>query len=116
MISVFLVEDGKDCFVINIYAPNYATSRYELWDQLSTLIEQRKEDYLCIVGDFNSIRFGSERCGRGSYWNRGDIANFNNFILDNNLVDLQLSGKRYTWYRPDSTCKSHLDHMLVNVE
>lgn len=114
--SGYLVEDGKDRTVINIYAPNYATSRNDLWDQLSILIEQRKDECLCLIGDFNSIHSRSERSGSGSYWNRGDIANFNNFILDNNLVDLQLSRRKYTWYRPNGTCKSRLDRMLVNAE
>lgn len=96
VISGFLMEDGKDCTVINIYAPNCSTSRYELWDQLGILEDQRKDECLCIVGDFNTIRSDRERSGRGNYWNRGDISRFNNFILDNNLLDLQLNGRRYT--------------------
>lgn len=42
------------------------------------------------------------------------MANFDNFILGNNLVDLNLSGRFYTWYRHDGSCKSRLDRMLVN--
>ncbi|KAL8494600.1 hypothetical protein ACS0TY_025437 [Phlomoides rotata] len=27
---------------------------------------------------------------------------------------MQLVGRRYTWYRPDGTCKSKLDRLFVN--
>lgn len=56
VINGFLVEDGKRCSIINIYGSNQATQSYALWDQLSILVSQGKDDCLCLVGDFNSIR------------------------------------------------------------
>lgn len=109
MVNGVFVEDGKRCTIINVYAPNLASLRYVLWDQLSILASQRKEDYLCIIGDFNAICSYHERNGRGSSWNRTDIANFDDFIVRNNLVDLNLNGRTYTWYRRDGSCKSRLD-------
>ncbi|KAL8505547.1 hypothetical protein ACS0TY_016695 [Phlomoides rotata] len=39
---------------------------------------------------------------------------FNDFIKGSDLVKIQLVGRRFTWYRPDGTCKSKLDRLLVN--
>ncbi|KAL8519917.1 hypothetical protein ACS0TY_010740 [Phlomoides rotata] len=41
---------------------------------------------------------------------------FDKFIRDSNLIDLPLSGRSYTWYRPDGSCKSRLDRFLLNEE
>lgn len=65
VIQGFLVEDGSNCTIINVYAPNVPTQRYALWDQLCIISAQRKDECLCIVGDFNDIRSERERCGRG---------------------------------------------------
>lgn len=116
VLNGFLVKDGKSCVIINIYAPNSASLRYALWDQLGILVSQCKDDCLCLIGDFNLIRSERERNGRAVIWNRTDMANFNNFIEGNNLVDLQLNGKTYTWYRPNGSFKSRLDRMIVNEE
>lgn len=57
-----------------------------------------------------------ECCGIGVTWNNTNIANFDNFVVGNNLFDLHLTGRVYTWYRQDGSCKSRLDRMLVNGE
>lgn len=116
VVNGFLIEDGKNCSIINVYAPSCPSLRLALWDKISILAEQCKDDYLCVIGDFNSIRTEQERVGRNSTWDRNDMDKFNNFIVSNSLLDLQLSGRSFTWYRPDGTCKSRLDRMLVNGE
>lgn len=108
------LELGCRCTILNVYAPNVSTLRGELWDQLQLIADQYAEDCMCIIGDFNSIRDVDERRGRGQYEDENDMERFNNFIGDNNLIEVQLTGKRFTWYRPDGTCKSKLDRMLVN--
>ncbi|KAL8535590.1 hypothetical protein ACS0TY_011283 [Phlomoides rotata] len=65
-------------------------------------------------GDFNAIIEESERVGRACYWDIGEMERFNNFIEGSDLVEIQLVGRRFTWYRPDGTCKSKLDRFLVN--
>lgn len=36
------------------------------------------------------------------------------FTWKYNLMEIQLVGRSFTWYRPDGTCKSKLDRMSVN--
>ncbi|KAL8544625.1 hypothetical protein ACS0TY_005015 [Phlomoides rotata] len=68
------------------------------------------------VGDFNAIRSPEERVGRGEVGDTRDMAKFDELISQCNLVDMPLSGRTFTWYRPDGTCKSKLDRILVNSE
>lgn len=116
VVNGFLVEEGKGFSIINVYASQLPAMRAELWDQIRILAEQCIGEYLCVVGDFNSIRAEEERVGRGNNWDMNDIQSFNDFIANSNLLDLRLSGRSFTWYRPDGSCKSWLDRMLVNEE
>lgn len=108
------LESGCRCTVINVYTPNTPSARWALWDQIQIVVEQYNEDRVCVIGDFNSVRDVNERQGSGQSVDVNDMENFNNFISDSNLVELQLAGRKFTWYRPDGTCKSKLDRMLVN--
>ncbi|KAL8520430.1 hypothetical protein ACS0TY_011088 [Phlomoides rotata] len=65
-----------------------------------------------IAGDFNSIRRVSERAGRRAESCKRDIA-FDGFIRDSGLLDLPLHGRSFTWYKPDASCKSRLDRILL---
>jgi hypothetical protein len=58
-----------------------------------------------VCGDFNAVRCVEER--RSSRIGTHSINHipFNRFIDDNVLIDLSLSGRRYTW------CKGHLDEL-----
>ncbi|KAL8530880.1 hypothetical protein ACS0TY_007781 [Phlomoides rotata] len=79
------IEDGSECMIINIYAPNSVTQRKVLWETLQALMWQSGTEDICIIGDFNTIREKSDRLEEDS------------------------------WYRPDGTCKSKLDRLLVNI-
>lgn len=41
IINGYLVEDGKNCTVVNVYAPNTPSLRWDLWDQISIIAEKR---------------------------------------------------------------------------
>ncbi|KAL8525477.1 hypothetical protein ACS0TY_014915 [Phlomoides rotata] len=69
---------------------------------------------ICLAGDFNSIKRVSERAGRMAESCKRDIEAFDGFIRDSGLLDLPLHGRSFMWYRPDDSCKSHLDRILVN--
>lgn len=85
VVNGYMIEDVKGCSIINVYARNSSSLRLELWDKISILVDQYKEDYLCVVGDFNSIRIEQERVGRSATLDRGDMKAFNNFIEHSNL-------------------------------
>lgn len=46
------------------------------------------ENYLCVLGDFNSIRDEGERKGRGQSEDLNDMGRCNSFIVDSNLTEL----------------------------
>lgn len=116
VVNGFWREDGTRCIIINVYAPCSFPEKCELWDAIKRVIEQNLDACISIVGDFNSIRNEHERVGRGERVDSRDIDCFDEFILQSNLIDLPLIGQKFTYYRPDGTCKSRLDRMLFNEE
>lgn len=71
---------------------------------------------MCVIRDFNAIRCEEERDGIGNGNESREMENFDGFINQNNLLDISLRGRVFTWYRSDGTCKSKLDRALVNDE
>ncbi|KAL8477710.1 hypothetical protein ACS0TY_029852 [Phlomoides rotata] len=108
--------DNTRCTVNNVYALNNPRHRWELWDTLALVAEQLKDSRVGIIGDFNSIREPSERSGKRQISDPTDMNNFDDFINLSNLMEIKLFGKKFTWYRPDGTCKTKLDRILVNEE
>jgi len=47
---------------------------------------------------------------------RDNAPSFNNFIDGNNLLDLPLCGRRYTWFKGDGISMSRLDRFLLSEE
>ncbi|KAL8511091.1 hypothetical protein ACS0TY_017786 [Phlomoides rotata] len=109
------VEDRTEYMIVNIYGPNSGAQRKELWETLQALVWQNGLEAIYIIGDFNTTREESDRVGRANSWDRNKKDKFNNFIEGCDLTEIQLVGRRYTWYRPDGTCESKLDRMLVNT-
>ncbi|KAL8480950.1 hypothetical protein ACS0TY_027463 [Phlomoides rotata] len=108
--------DNVQMVILNVYATGGYTDKAQLWDMIRLVIEQNADTKSCVVGDFNSIREEGERCGRGGVIDRRDIKLFDDFISLSGLIDLQLGGQKYLWYKPDGSCKSRLDRVLVNEE
>ncbi|KAL8488581.1 hypothetical protein ACS0TY_024749 [Phlomoides rotata] len=77
VVNKFWIEDDKECTIINVYAPNIACQRWELWDMIQSVLEQYNNDCVGIIGDFNSIREDSERIGRAIREDARDIRKFN---------------------------------------
>jgi len=69
-----------------------------------------------MCGDFNAVKSTRERCSvRGGVVSQ-DVTSFNLFIDENMLIDLPLSGHRYTWFKGDGISMSRLDHFLLSEE
>lgn len=71
-----------------MYAPSSLTETPVLWEAIKTVVDQKGDMFLCVAGDFNSIRNSCERVGRGLTNNTRDIAEFVDFIVQSNLIDL----------------------------
>ncbi|XP_020223262.1 uncharacterized protein LOC109805546 [Cajanus cajan] len=65
-------------------------------------------------GDFNAVRVEGERRGVSSYWREDDMKCSDEFIIESELVDLPLVGRKYTWYKINGKCMSRLDRFLVS--
>lgn len=113
MVNGFWGGNNLPCCIINVYSSCVSSAKSELWDRLALVIDQLGDVSICILGDFNSIRTSNERVGRSDNWGRSHIRKFDDFITDSTLIDLPLHGRKFTWYKPDGSCKSRIDRILV---
>uniref|UniRef100_A0A2N9IM18 Reverse transcriptase domain-containing protein n=1 Tax=Fagus sylvatica TaxID=28930 RepID=A0A2N9IM18_FAGSY len=109
------VADGFTWVGTGIYGPTCDAARQDLWVELRD-IRQRWTDPWCMFGDFNVIRFPSERlrCRRLT----PPMLEFSDFIEDLNLVDLPLGGGgRFTWSSGTANPSlSRIDRFLISPD
>jgi hypothetical protein len=108
------VGDRFKWMFIGVYGPNANENRRSLWDELVGMMTWWNLP-VCIGGDFNVVRFPTERSSGGRLtWAMED---FSNFISENMLVDLPLMGGEFTWSsNRDQPVQSRIDRFLVSVE
>lgn len=73
-------EDSTHYCLININSPCNSMGKFELCDTLSLVIDQQRDNWICIMGDFNAITNSGERVGSGEYDDIREIEKFNDFI------------------------------------
>ncbi|XP_071699116.1 uncharacterized protein [Rutidosis leptorrhynchoides] len=81
-----------------------------MWESLSGLIQNVDWAWL-LCGDFNEVRDSSDRINSQFHPFRAE--RFNKFIRENNLIDIPISGKRFTRVSDDGVKLSKLDRFLV---
>ena len=91
---------------VNVYGPNSNIERRTTWHKLTRLLS-KKEVRWCIFGDFNEVRTREERLN--TWINMRGMVEFNEFIEEGGLIELPLSGRKYTRISDDGTKFSKLD-------
>jgi len=114
VISGIFVKSGEPFVVFNVYAPCDATRQQVLWNNISVKLLSVAGQNVCIYGDFNVIRCVEERRSIGHVVTQVGSALFNQFIVDNSLIDLPLRGRRFTWFRGDGRSMSRIDRVLLS--
>nr|GEY47758.1 RNA-directed DNA polymerase, eukaryota [Tanacetum cinerariifolium] len=104
------IPSNSKLLIISIYAPQSRADKRIMWGYISLLISRWQGDSL-VFGDFNEVRSETER--RGSVFNVYRAADFNDFISNAGLIDIQLEGYSFTWSHPSACKMSKLDRFLA---
>ncbi|CAJ2642053.1 unnamed protein product [Trifolium pratense] len=110
------VKSGDEFLLANVYAPCDDGAMQGLWESLSARINMTGRERVCICGDFNAVRQPDERRSSRGSQRSADIVPFNHFIDANNLIDLPLIGRKFTWFKGDGLAMSRLDRFLLSEE
>uniref|UniRef100_A0A2N9HPF7 Endonuclease/exonuclease/phosphatase domain-containing protein n=1 Tax=Fagus sylvatica TaxID=28930 RepID=A0A2N9HPF7_FAGSY len=106
--------DGFEWVGTGVYGPNRNDSRSEFWAELVEVRNQWSQPW-CIFGDFNVVRFPSER--RGCVRVTPAMEEFSDFIDGYNLIDLPLNGGLYSWCNGAANpSMSRIDRVLVSTD
>ncbi|KAJ9545225.1 hypothetical protein OSB04_024932 [Centaurea solstitialis] len=100
--------------VINVYAPQNARRKKELWENISRVMRLDTEAAWIVCGDFNEVRSADER--KGSTFDPLGARCFNSFISSAGLSEFSLGGRKFTWMNADCSKLSKLDRFLASVD
>ncbi|KAJ0638467.1 putative RNA-directed DNA polymerase [Helianthus annuus] len=112
----FLVVAGRlihqNCRInlVNVYAPNDAVLRRELWSNLLQ-VRNSLQGIWVMMGDFNEVREPADRQNSEFVASQADA--FNQFILAAALHEYNMGGGRFTYISDNGTKLSKLDRFLV---
>ena len=87
------VQDHFEWAFSGVYGPNVDADRFILWKELAG-VRSWWGVLWCIGGDFNVIRFPSEKLTEGRL--TGATMNFLDFIFELELIDLPLLDGQFT--------------------
>jgi hypothetical protein len=107
------VQDHFEWVFSRVYGPNVNADRFILWEELAGVRSWWGVSW-CIGGDFNVVRFPSEKLMEGRLTET--MMNFSDFISELELIDLPLLDGQFTWSNnQDPPSKSCIDRFLVST-
>ncbi|XP_028062045.1 uncharacterized protein LOC114265423 [Camellia sinensis] len=102
------------CVIVNVYGPTDGASRKRLWETLKNLKKSFVAPW-CLGGDFNEVRYASERAGCSH--RSGGMKDFNEFIDSMEVCDLPMLGRKFTWCNSQEGAKwSRLDRFFLSPD
>jgi exonuclease III len=109
----------RKCFVINVYAKGSVEDKKRLWESLVAVRRSLGEGAWCTLGDFNAVSNRDERREVNDETSSSQVLEinfFNDFVREVELDDLNVLGRRYTWYHPNGIAMSKIDRILTSEE
>ena len=106
------MEDSFIWACSGVYGLNNNNLRGDLWDELVAIQHYWNVSWCCF-GDFNVVRFPSERSGGSRL--TPTMEKFSEFIEDLNLIDFSLEEGSFTWSSGiEQSSLSRIDRVLVS--
>nr|GEY01378.1 RNA-directed DNA polymerase, eukaryota [Tanacetum cinerariifolium] len=105
------VKIVANLLIVAVYAPHDLKDKCLLWDYL-THVSNHWDEEVMMMGDFNEVRFKSDRFG--SFFNERGADMFNSFISNASLEEVPLGGCAYTWCHKSASKMSKLDRFLIS--
>ncbi|XP_071707906.1 uncharacterized protein [Rutidosis leptorrhynchoides] len=103
-------NSGLESIIVNVYGPHNDRGKKLLWESLDVLLNSVSSAWL-LCGDFNELRISSYRLN--SQFRQGRADRFKEFILRNNLIEIPISGRKFTRISDDGIKFNKLDMFLV---
>ncbi|XP_071698969.1 uncharacterized protein [Rutidosis leptorrhynchoides] len=104
------ISTKKESIVANVYGPQDDVGKKLMWETLETLMKKVDTSWL-FCGDFNEVRDEEERFN--SVYIPSRASRFNDFISNNNLIDIPLGGRKFTRVCDNGIKMSKLDRFLA---
>nr|GEU91165.1 RNA-directed DNA polymerase, eukaryota [Tanacetum cinerariifolium] len=105
------VPNNAKLLIVSVYAPQSVANKILLWSYITGLLSRWKGEVL-VTRDFNEVRFERERLG--SVFNVRGANEFNSFISNARLVEIQFEGFSFTWSHSSAVKMSKLYRFLVS--
>ena len=108
------LQDNFRWVLSGVYGPCGVGSSRVLWNELEN-VRTRWNLPWCVGGDFNVVRFSTER--RGGCPITRDMVRFSSFVERCSLIDLDLVGAQFTFSNGHSVpSMSRIDRFLISPE
>ncbi|PWA73265.1 RNA-directed DNA polymerase, eukaryota [Artemisia annua] len=105
------LKNDTDIMFVAVYGPHDPRDKRMVWEYLTHVINQWNGNVV-VMGDFNEVRFKSDRFG--SIFNVQGADDFNSFIEDAGLEEVPLGGSAFTWCHKSATKMSKLDRFFIS--
>ncbi|XP_071686943.1 uncharacterized protein [Rutidosis leptorrhynchoides] len=105
------LDSDSTCNIVNVYGPHEDVGKQKFWEELSNLMESDVNNAWVLCGDFNEVRNEAEQFNSDYVEYRAK--RFNEFIMDNCLIEIAMSGRIFTRVSGDGLKFSKLDRFLV---
>lgn len=108
--------EGEVIHVINVYSPCSLNRKRQLWDDLIHLKGRLGGGFFCQEGDFNAELSQAERRGLSEQNYQAEIIGFNGFIMDIEVVNTSVLGKKFTCFNRYGISMSRIDCILLSED